>query len=210
MLMVNQDELINYRALYRRMEEGMRQAERRLIECRQVMRCSYTSKNLQPNGQVNLEEIWRREQLAQTLLQLEQELHKLQLVRDDLRKKLEKRQKQFRSLLTNAQQLQVMLRREEQSIHHSMRSAAKKQIGLVFPTFGANKKSHPHSSSSSLANAVTTSNNLVHVAQVQLVNQPFNVLRRPAVSTRITLFRPQTGYMVLPWKVCLVMIGYLD
>lgn len=166
-------------------------AEQQLVECR---------RELDDQNKSCVQELWRREQLALTLWQLEQELRKLHQVRDDLRRKLEKRQKQFRTLLSSAQQLQALLRREELSITHSMKSiAAAKRVSIASYQKSTSSSPYTVAAGAGVNNVAGQSGPIRHMAHVQLVKQPFvSVLRqRPTVSTRIALFRPHSGYMVL-------------
>ena len=99
MLLLNQYEMNNYLKLYEKIENGVLEAESKLLLCKQ---------NLKRSDYVDQQNPTYKLETMRNLCKLETEIGNLNAIREDLCFKLARRQKQCQDLLNTAQNLQTM------------------------------------------------------------------------------------------------------
>ncbi|RWS05304.1 THO complex subunit-like protein [Dinothrombium tinctorium] len=118
-LLMNKLEVQNYEELYGKIEKGIEEAQQRIALCKaDLQRAKVIRRNKQEYdmlAKIILEHPDRKESLKRLSL-LEDEIKKLQQIKEELNRKVEKRRKQFQVLLTSAYELQLMLQEEENNI----------------------------------------------------------------------------------------------
>ncbi|RWS19498.1 THO complex subunit-like protein, partial [Leptotrombidium deliense] len=118
-LLMNRLEVQNYEELYTKIENGIDEAQDRIAKCKsELQKAKVIRKNKQEYdflARIIVSHPDRKESLKRLAL-LEDEIKKLQQVKEELNKKVEKRRRQFQVLLTSAHELQMMLQEEENNI----------------------------------------------------------------------------------------------
>lgn len=118
-LLMNQMEMKNYQEIHSKIEEGILDSQKKIsILKNELQKAKVVRKNKQEYdvwAKIIMKHPDRRETLK-GLNQLEQEIKKLQQVRESLNRKYEKRSKQFQVLITSANELQKMFQEEENNI----------------------------------------------------------------------------------------------
>lgn len=112
----NHEEMASYMSLYKKIEEDIVDSQRRISELRNdLVKAIVGRKNKQEYdllAKIIKEHPDRRETLAK-LNQLEQEIHGLQGLKDELIKRLEARSREFHVFMNSAYELQYLQSQEE-------------------------------------------------------------------------------------------------
>lgn len=117
MLTMNQLEMQNYERLKETIEKGIEDAQQSIVSSkRDLQSAKIIRKNKQEYDALAkiIEEHPNREETMQRLNRMEEELKKLQGIKEELNRKLEKRKKQFHVLLSAAAELKLILQDEEE------------------------------------------------------------------------------------------------
>ena len=122
-LFMNHLEMKNYQDLYNKIEQGITDSQKKIADLKvELQQAKIIRKNKQEYdvlAQIIMDNPDRRDTLGR-LNQLEEEINKLQLIKENLNKRLEQRGKQFQVLLTSAHELQKMLSDEDNNIVNSI------------------------------------------------------------------------------------------
>lgn len=113
---MNQEEMSNYQQLYLKIEQGIQESQQKIIDFKnELLQAKAVRKNKQEYdalAKVIMEHPDRKKTLAQ-LSKLEQEIENLQQIKENLKKRLESRSKQFQVLISSAHELQKMLSQDD-------------------------------------------------------------------------------------------------
>ncbi|XP_053207806.1 THO complex subunit 7 homolog isoform X2 [Panonychus citri] len=119
-LFMNHLEMKNYQDLYNKIEKGITDSQKKIADLKvELQQAKIIRKNKQEYdvlAQIIMDNPDRRDTLGR-LNQLEEEINKLQLIKENLNKRLEQRGKQFQVLLTSAHELQKMLSDEDNNVN---------------------------------------------------------------------------------------------
>ncbi|XP_015791863.1 THO complex subunit 7 homolog [Tetranychus urticae] len=122
-LSMNHLEMKNYQELYNKIDTGIADSQRKIAELKaELQQAKIVRKNKQEYdvlAQIIMDNPDRCDTLSR-LNQLEEEINKLQQIKENLNKRLEKRGKQFQVLLTSAHELKKMLSDEDNNIVNSI------------------------------------------------------------------------------------------
>lgn len=121
-LYMNQVEMNNYQQLHHKIEKGIQESQKKITDLKnELLQAKVVRKNKQEYdalAEIIMENPDRKNTLMQ-LNKLEQEIENLQQIKENLKKTLESRSKQFQVLISSAHELQKMLSQDDDPQLHS-------------------------------------------------------------------------------------------